>query len=94
MLPKMNLFSRITKDLSTESDGESFDIVKVMMILGCFVLFFGVIYAMVVKGAPFSPTEFSIGLTTILAGGSAGIRIKETTDQKNITMTNVGSPAP
>ena len=94
MLPKMNLISRITKDLSTESDGVSFDVVKIMMILGCFVLFGATLYSLIERGQVFNATEFGIALTTILAGGSAGIKMKESTDQVNITTTNVGPPAP
>jgi hypothetical protein len=71
---------KIIRDMSTELDGVSFDVTRVLMIAGTLVLFGCEFYGLY-KGQPFSPTEYAIGLTTILAGGSAGIKLKETIER-------------
>ena len=72
---------KIVKDMATEVNGVSFDVTRVLTIAGVLV-FFGCSFYALFKGQPFSPTDYGIGLTTIIFGGSAGVKIKESVESK------------
>ena len=76
----------IIKDLLTEKDGVSFDVTKVQWFVGT-VVFFGMSIYSVWKNPAhtFDYTSWGIAFAAILAAGSAGVKIKESTEQ---TVTN------
>jgi hypothetical protein len=78
----MMTLSRVVKDVLTEKDGESYDVTKVMWVIGTLVYFActgWTVWAHPELG--FNPVNWSIGFSTILAAGSAGVKIKESTEQ-------------
>lgn len=72
---------KIIKDMATEINGLDFDVTRILTIAGVLVFFGCSAYALV-RGQPFNPTDYGLGLTTIIFGGSAGIKLKESTERK------------
>lgn len=72
---------RVVKDILTEQDGVSFDITRVMWVLGTLVFFACTIDAIFIRRGTFDPIGWSTGFGAVLVAGSAGIKIKETTEQ-------------
>lgn len=75
------LISSVIKDVTTEKDGQSYDIAKVLWVLGTLIFFGLVIYTTIKIPAAFNMMNFGIAFGGILAGGGAAIKIKETTEQ-------------
>jgi len=71
----------ILKDILTEKDGTSFDVTKVQWFVGTIVFFGLTIYSVIIQKEPFNYMNWGIAFGGILAAGSAGVKIKETTEQ-------------
>jgi len=76
-----NLVKQVVKDISTERDGVSFDITKVLWVIGTLIFLGLTIYVVTIKNQPFSFVDWGIAFASMLAGGSAGIKFKETNEQ-------------
>jgi hypothetical protein len=77
--------SAVFKDILTEKDGISFDVTKVQWFVGT-IVFFGLSIFSVIKSSThaFDYTAWGIAFAAILAAGSAGVKIKESTEQTAI----------
>jgi len=75
------LISRVTKDILTEKDGQSYDVTKVQWFVGTVVYFGCTVYSLIWLKEPFNPVNWSIGFASVLAAGSVGVKIKESTEQ-------------
>lgn len=73
--------SVLLKDCFTGIDGESYDIGRLLWAIGVFSYIGIAIYA-IMKGQPWSASEYGIGMSTILAGGGAGVAFKSKTEPK------------
>ena len=76
-----SVFKRVVKDISTEKDGISFDITKVLWSIGTIIFFGLTIYTVILTPGSFNYVNWGIAFGGILAGGSAGVKIKESTEQ-------------
>jgi len=67
----------------TGIDGESFDVGRVLWVLGvlAFVGYAG--YDLIVNKQPFNPQNYGIGLGGALAGGGLGIGMKAKTEPQS-----------
>ncbi len=75
--------NRILKDLFTGPDGKTHDPARWLWMLGvaCFLGFAGF---QVYKSGAFDMVNFGIAYGTLLGAGGAAVRIKETTEPKEI----------
>ena len=75
------------KQIITGVDCETYDLVRILILLGC--LFFLVVngYILWLKGT-IDLLNFAIGYTTIMAGGSAGLLFKQNTEPQIRTTIN------
>lgn len=67
------------KDLVTCKDGESYDMGRVLLILGALAFIALSIYA-VYRGGAFDPMNWGAGYGVLLGGGQAGIAMKSKTE--------------
>ncbi|MFN3582792.1 hypothetical protein [Phenylobacterium sp.] len=72
----MNVLLTILKHVTTTRDGESYDVVRVGMILSGAALIFLAGWDVVAHRASFDPLAFGGGVAAILFGGGAGIAAK------------------
>jgi hypothetical protein len=72
-------FTKILKDCMTICDGETYDIVRIGMILTCTV-YLGLSIA---NYDDFNPEAFGAGIGFLFTGGSAGLLIKDKTEPKS-----------
>ena len=63
-------------DVLTTRDGESFDVIRVGMVLSGAVLLGLAIFNVVANRQPFDALNFGSGVAALLAGGGAGIGMK------------------
>lgn len=63
-------------DVLTTRDGESFDVIRVGMVLSGAVLLALAIYSVVINKQPFDALQFGSGVAALFAGGGAGIGMK------------------
>ncbi|MFN3573640.1 MAG: hypothetical protein ACK4TR_08945 [Phenylobacterium sp.] len=72
----MRAILTILKHVSTTRDGESYDVVRVGMVLSgaALILFTG--WDVIAHRAAFDPLNFGAGVAAILFGGGAGIGAK------------------
>jgi hypothetical protein len=79
----MNVTSRLIKDISTGVDGVSYDVGRILLIVGA-VAFIGLsIYAVIVSGT-FDFMNYGVGYGAILGGGGAGIGMKAKTEPSGL----------
>jgi hypothetical protein len=72
----------VFKDTLTEKDGQSYDVTKVQWFVGTIVYFGCTIYSIIhTTDHHFDYTSWAVGFASILAAGSVGVKIKETTEQ-------------
>ena len=64
------------KDLTTTKDGESFDVIRVGLIVGGTSLIGLSAFAVIVNKQGFDPMQFGTGLAALFAGGGLGIGAK------------------
>lgn len=69
------------KDILTGIDGESFDVGRVLWIMGVVAFVVLSFYAMY-RGGAFDPLNWGTGYGAILGGGGAGIGFKAKTEPK------------
>lgn len=72
----MNVLLTILKHVSTSRDGESYDVIRVGMILSGAALIFLAGWDVIVHRAAFDALQFGTGVAAILFGGGAGIGAK------------------
>lgn len=75
------LASTVLKHITTEKDGESYDVAKILWVLGTLIFFGLVIYTTIKLPASFNMMNFGLAFGGILTGGGAAVKIKETTEQ-------------
>lgn len=74
--------STVTKDILTEKDGTSFDVTKVQWFIGTIIYFVMTVYSVMhTEKHEFDFTAWGVGFASILAAGSVGVKIKESTEQ-------------
>lgn len=91
---KNSLFSRVIKDWLTGPDGVTYDPARALWIIGmiAFLIFTG---HAVYQGHTFDMLNFGLAYGGLLAGGAAGVKIKETTEPQVSNPTpNVDPPKP
>ena len=66
---------KLLNDILTGLDGETYDIGKVLWVLGVLVYLFLSIAALF-KGQLWSPGQYGLGLGAVLAGGGAAMKLK------------------
>ena len=76
-----SLLSKVTKHCLTEKDGESYDIARVLWAIGTLIFFGLSIYTVIQAPASFNYVNWGIAFASVLAAGSAGIKLKESTEQ-------------
>lgn len=72
----MNPIVSFLKDISTSRDGESFDVVRVGIIVSVAALLFLTGWDVIANKAHFAALEFGGGVAAILFGGGFGIGAK------------------
>ena len=77
----MNKAERITKDLFTGPDGETHDPARWLWIIGV-VAFLVLTGYELYRTGHFDMTNFGIAYATLLGGGAAGVKIKESTEPR------------
>jgi len=65
------------KHMITGMDNQTVDVARVLWIVGV-VAFLGFTGCEVYKSGHFNMTDFSLAYSALLAGGAAGVKIKET----------------
>ena len=81
------------KQIITGVDCETYDLVRVLILIGC-LFFLGVNgYILWLKGT-FDLINFALGYTSIMAGGSAGIFFKQNTEPGMTTTVAAMNPKP
>ena len=76
----VNLIKTVIKHCVTEKDGESYDLARILWAIGTLVFFGCTVYSLH-KGQTFDYTSWGVGFGSVLAAGSIGIKVKETTEQ-------------
>lgn len=77
----------VIKDSLTEKDGQSYDVTKVQWFVGTVVYFGCTIYSVMhTVDHHFDFTSWAVGFASILAAGSVGVKIKESTEQSITTV--------
>jgi hypothetical protein len=64
----------------TGKDNTTFDLVRVLGLLGCLQALALVAYGVVYKGQPFDLQNFGIGFGALLGSVGAALKLKETTE--------------
>lgn len=72
----MNFITHIT----TGKDNATFDLVRVLGLLGCLQALALVAYGVIVKDQPFDLQNFGIGFGALLGSVGAALKLKETTE--------------
>jgi hypothetical protein len=70
---------KLLNDLLTGKDNQTHDIGRYLWAAGVLV-YLGLSIFAIIKGQPWNPTEYGIGLGAVLAGGGAGIALKVKTE--------------
>jgi hypothetical protein len=71
--------NQIFKDCLTGKDGESYDIGRVLWIVGVFT-FIGLSFYAVMRSGTFDPLNWGAGYGALLGGGGAGVALKAKTE--------------
>jgi hypothetical protein len=71
--------SKFFNDILTGKDGESYDVGRVLWVIGVLV-FLGLSIFTVIQGQAWHPLDFGTGLGGILAGGGISIGVKSGTE--------------
>ena len=86
--------SKWLRDLLTEADGVTYDIVRLLAVLSIFVGLGLSIYSVVIKGQVFSLQDFGIGVGAVFLAVGAALKLGEspaaTTTEVKITKTEAG----
>lgn len=77
----MQTASNFFKNILTEADGESHDIMRILLLVGCLgTLVMAIIQ--VVKSGSFSATDFGAGYGGLMAAGGAGMGVRAKFEKK------------
>jgi hypothetical protein len=71
MMPEF--IRKLCKDIVTEADGESFDIARLLWIVGAIVFLSMAVWSVVKNHQPLDFMNFGTGLAAVLAGGGIGV---------------------
>ena len=77
----MGLFYSILKDTVTEKDGESYDVARILWIMGTLIFFGLTIFVTIKDPSTFNMMNFGVAFAGILAGGGASVAVKAGTEQ-------------
>ena len=75
----MSIINQFTKDCVTTKDGESYDVGRVLWVLGAIAFLGLTVYVAISKGV-FDTLNFGAGYAGILGGGGAGLALKSKTE--------------
>ena len=75
----MAVLKALIKDILTAKDGESYDIGRVLWIIGA-LSFIGLSIYDIYRGNPFNPLNWGTGFGGIMGGGGAAIGLKSRTE--------------
>jgi hypothetical protein len=75
----MGCFQTLVSDCLTGKDGESYDVGRVLWIIGV-LAFIGLSIYGLYRGGAFDPLNWGTGYGAILGGGGAGIGMKSKTE--------------
>jgi len=80
------------KDLLTESDGVTYDLVRWLAVVSILVGLGLSVFSVVVKGQAFSLQDFGIGIGAVFLSVGAALKLKEpTTAQTTVTQTTTAT---
>jgi hypothetical protein len=69
---------KLFQDILTELDNETYDLSKLLWMLSV-VVFLIVSIIAILKGQTWNPGEYGLGIAAVLAGGGAGVSLKNFT---------------
>lgn len=72
----MEAVLKVIKDIFTEDDNESADLIPIMALLGVLVYLGLYVYVTVAKGQPFNATDFGIGFGTMQTAFGFSFKLK------------------
>lgn len=74
-------FSKVVRDMFTEPDGISWDVMRVLLVTGCFST---IVIALVsaFKSGSFSAADFGAGYGGLMAAGGAGMGVRAKFEKK------------
>ena len=75
----MHFLTALVNDCLTGKDGESYDVGRILWILGV-LAFIALSVASILKTGTFDPMNWGAGYGGLLAGGGAGIGLKSKTE--------------
>ena len=78
----MNIISRVIKDSLTTSNGEDYDVGRILWVLSVLA---GIAYAGVdlfILKSPFNIVNYGIGIGSLLAAGGGALLLKKDTEAK------------
>lgn len=75
------LLKRVVNDIVTEKDGQSFDIIKVVGVIGLLIYFGLSIYTVILNPSTFNYMNWGTGFGLILGAIGGAVKVKETTEQ-------------
>ena len=82
----------ILRDLLTEADNKTYDVVRWLAVLSIFVGLGLSVFAVVLKGQAFSLQDFGIGIGAVFLSVGAALKLKEpTTAQTTLTQTTTST---
>lgn len=73
---------KLIKDILTGVDNQTYDVGRLLWVLGVLV-YLGLSITALVKGQPWEPQSFGIGLGAVLAGGGAALGFKKATEPQS-----------
>lgn len=90
----LEMISKFFKNILTEIDGESYDIMRISLFLGSLGML-GMALISVLKSGVFNATDFGAGYGGLMAAGGSGmaVRGKFETDQKKAGSGSQGGPS-
>jgi len=75
------LIARVTKDILTIKNGKDYCMVKVLTVIG-FIAYIALSAFDLYTGGNFNAAGWAMGAGSLIFGGAAGTRIKDTTEPK------------
>lgn len=68
--------SKMVMDWFTEADGKTFDVVRLLYVMGVVSYIVLAVAALFFKGQPWQPEHFGYGFAAVLVGGGGAIGIR------------------
>jgi hypothetical protein len=78
----MGTFFKILKDSFTVSNGQDFDLGRILWVQAALTFLGLAVYSVVFKGQTFDPSAYGTGLGLVMAGGGAALGFKSMTEPR------------